>query len=245
VSGALVVFAKAPRPGAVKTRLCPPFTPAQAAALYACMLDDVLEASAALARRFDLVPVLAVHPPEAVRELGARAPGFEALAQRGPDLSARMENAAADLFARGHAPVLLRGSDSPCLGEATLAAALEALATVDVALCPDRDGGYGLVGLRAPAPGLFAHPMSTASVLRATQRRARAGGLRVAVLETGFDVDTAADLALLAEAREAGAADACPRTLAWLDARRMWPEGPGPGRAGPGTMRPGKPESAR
>jgi glycosyltransferase A (GT-A) superfamily protein (DUF2064 family) len=92
-------------------------------------------------------------------------------------------------------------------------------------ICPDRDGGYNLVGLARPAPGLFAHPMSTASVLADTLARARAGGLTHTALPAGFDLDTAADLALLAEARRRGAAGACPRTLAFLDRHALWPPG--------------------
>ena len=63
-AGVLVVFAKAPRPGEVKTRMCPPLTPEQAADFYAAMLDDVLEATAEFAPRLGLAPVLAVHPAQ-------------------------------------------------------------------------------------------------------------------------------------------------------------------------------------
>ncbi len=224
MSGALVVFAKRPAPGAVKTRLSPPFTPEEAAGFYAAMLADVLEASAALAVRFALEPVLAVHPPESAAEFEAVVPaGFRVVAQRGRDLAERMQNAAADEAARGHAPVLLRGSDSPALGAETLAAALAALARVDVVLCPDRDGGYNLVGVRGAAPGLFDHPMSTASVLADTLARARALGLSAETLAPGFDIDTVGDLELLAQARSAGRAMLCPRTLAWLDRHQRWP----------------------
>jgi glycosyltransferase A (GT-A) superfamily protein (DUF2064 family) len=133
-----------------------------------------------------------------------------------------MEHALARELAAGR-PVLLRGSDSPTLDAAALAAALGALAVSDLVLCPDRDGGYNLVGLRKPAPGLFDHPMSTASVLDDTLARARRLGLSHTLLPAGFDLDTAADLALLAEARRAGAGSLCPRTLAFLDEAGLWP----------------------
>jgi rSAM/selenodomain-associated transferase 1 len=214
---ALVVFAKWPAPGAVKTRLCPPLTLEQAAQLYGAMLDDVLEAMARLAPPLGLECVLAVHPPEALAPFAARAPGWRVVAQQGGDLSARMEHAAANELAGGAACVLLRGSDSPALGGDVLEAALATLARSDVALSPDPDGGYNLVALRRFAPGLFAHPMSTRTVLEDTRNAARALGLTSELLAPGFDVDTAADFALLRQART-HAASLCPRTLAWLDA---------------------------
>jgi rSAM/selenodomain-associated transferase 1 len=221
--GALVVFARQPAPGRVKTRLTPPFSPEQAAALYRAMLADVLDASAAMAERFGLDAVLAVTPPEACAELARSAPAaFRAVAQRGPDLGARMEWAAAEAAAAGAAPIVLRGSDSPALAADAVGDALRALDGHDLALIPDRDGGYGLVALRRPAPGLFSHPMSTASVLADTLAQASRLGLRARVLGPGFDVDTAADLRWLAAARsESGSL--CPRTLAYLDAERLWP----------------------
>lgn len=223
MSGALLVFAKEPRAGEVKTRLCPPLTPEQAAELYACMLDDVLEASAAEAKALGLAPLLLVAPASACGRLAVRAPGWRVLAQRGPDLGARMERAAADAAALGHAPLLLRGSDTPALEPAVLREGLEALAEVDLALSPAPDGGYGLVALRRAAPGLFSHPMSTPRVLDDTLARARALGLRARLLAPSFDLDVAADLALLERARREGRARCCPRTLAWLDAHALPP----------------------
>lgn len=215
MSGALLVFAKEPRPGLVKTRLCPPLSPAQAADLYACMLGDVLEVSVASAERLGLAPVLLVTPPEACARLAQAAPSFRVLAQRGPDLGARMEAAVADAAELGHAPLLLRGSDSPTLGEGLLRAALAALGRAELAVSPDPDGGYNLVAVRRPVPGLFSHPMSTQSVLEDTLARARSLGLRSELLEPSFDVDVAADLAGLA--RRGAGVSGCPRTLAWLE----------------------------
>lgn len=223
MSGALVVFAKRPVAGQVKTRLCPPFRPEQAAAFYTVMLEDVLEASTRAAATFGLETVLAIHPPEAAGDLPAPA-GWRPEPQHGPDLGARMEHALARELAPGRSPVLLRGSDSPTLGQATLAAALEALTHHDVVICPDRDGGYNLVGVRRPAPGLFTHPMSTGTELEDTQARAKQAGLSATLLTPGFDIDTADDLKLLADARKRGETKDCPRTLAWLDQNRMWPE---------------------
>ena len=222
-SGALVVFANEPRPGFVKTRMSPALSPEQAAELYAVLLEDVLAASAAIAVQLGLEAVLAVHPPEACEALAHRAPGvFRAVAQRGASLGERMAWAVTQMAAAGARRILLRGSDSPLLGLDTVAAALAALERADLVLCPDRDGGYSLVGLRNPAPGLFGHRMSTASALADTLANARSAGLCAELLSPGFDLDTAADFALLARARGAAAARLCPRTLSFLHARGLW-----------------------
>jgi uncharacterized protein len=218
-----VVFAKRPEPGAVKTRMCPPLTPAQAADLYAAMLDDVLATTAAVAVAAGAQPWLAVHPSDAVAELAARCPpGFTAFAQRGDDLSERMANAVASAADAGFDRILLRGSDNPSLPRAELGRAFAALDEADLAVGPDRDGGYGWIAVRRPVPGLFAHAMSTATVLGDTLERAGSAGLRVRTLAAHFDLDTAADLALLAAARQRGAASECPRTLAVIDALDLW-----------------------
>lgn len=222
-AGEIIVFAKEPRPGQVKTRLCPPLDPAQAAELYARLLEDSLDATARFARELDLEPVLAVHPAGGVAMLARRAPtSFRVVRQRGPDLGARMDWAAREAAAAGSARVLLRGSDSPLLDGEALRAALAALERADLALSPDRDGGYSLVGLRRPVAGLFGHPMSTGSVLEDTLANARRAGVSSELLEPGFDIDTAADLALLAAARTPESARLCPRTLELLDAGGLW-----------------------
>ncbi len=231
--GVIVVFAKAPGAGLVKTRMAPPLTLAQASDLYVNLLDDVLATTAALAAEQGLGAVLAVHPGAAVMDLAARAPvEFRVVAQRGRDLAQRMSWAAAEAMAGGARFVLLRGSDSPTLDGETVAAVVARLEhphdARDVVVCPDQGGGYSLVGLRRFRPGLFDHPMSTQSVLTDTLARAKALGLTTDVVGASFDIDTAQDLALLGAARAAGAGSHCPRTLAWLDDNlvedALWPK---------------------
>jgi rSAM/selenodomain-associated transferase 1 len=223
LGGAILVFAKFPEPGRVKTRMTPPLSSAEAAELYERLLDDALEETARLAGDLDLQPILAAHPPECCEAMAARAPrGFRVIAQRGPDLGARIDRAVQEVGAAGYRPILVRGSDSPALGAETVESALRALERCDVALSPDRGGGYVLVGLRSPAPGLFDHPMSTASVLADTRANAEALGLRVELLEPGFDLNTVGDLRWLREARDRGEILPCPRTLAFLDRRDLW-----------------------
>ena len=222
-NGAILVFAKFPEPDRVKTRMTPPLSPVQAAEFYGHLLDDVLEATARFAGDLNLQPILTVHPPAACEAMAARAPrSFRVMAQRGPDLAARMDWAVREVGAAGYGPILVRGSDSPALGADALESALLALERCDLVLCPDRRGGYLLVGLRRPAPGLFDHPMSTASVLADTMANGEALGLRVELLEPGFDLNTIADLRWLREARDRGEVLPCPRTLAFLDEREFW-----------------------
>jgi rSAM/selenodomain-associated transferase 1 len=224
VRATIVVFAKAPIPGRVKTRMIPPLSPDQAAAFYAAMLADVLDVTAEFAERRGLEAVLAVDPPDRCGELARRAPqGYRVVAQRGPGLSARMGWAVAEAAAGGHERVLVRGSDSPALEPAILDAALDALDDCDLSVCPDLDGGYSLIGVHRPWPGLFDHPMSTDRVLEDTLANATRLGLAPRVLPPRFDLDTAGDLAHLARARDAGEANGCRRTLAYLDRESLWP----------------------
>jgi uncharacterized protein len=234
--GWLVVFAKAPQPGRVKTRLAPPLSPAEAAELYRCLLLDALDESAAAALMLGLDAVVAMDPPSATAEFAAQAPaGFRAMAQGRGELGARMSHVARQAAAAGAPFALLRGSDSPCLDRYALRDAVAALARADLVLCPDRDGGYNLVGLgaraleRGPRGGLFDHPMSTPTVRCDTLARADRLGLRVEQLASGFDIDRFEDLRWLAARRLEHPAIPCSRTLAFLDEQRLWPAGDAPG----------------
>ena len=208
MSSLLAVFAKAPEAGQVKTRLCPPLTPEQAAALYEAMLLDVLaqpppDPSVARALWFT--------PQEQRDWFEQAAPGWALYSQVGDDLPARLQAAFRAHAREGQGRIVLRGSDSPTLPAATVAAAFEALAESDVVICPDRDGGYNLIGLRRPADALFELEMSMASVLEETLGRARQLGLSVHLLPRHHDVDTADDLARLEPGKLA------PRTARWLE----------------------------
>ena len=166
---------------------------------------------------------------DACAELARSAPPvYRVVPQRGPDLASRMAFSVAEQAAAGCNRILIRGSDSPALDAEAVEEALAALEDHDLVLCPDRDGGYNLVGLRRPAPGLFDHPMSTERVLDDTLAGASRLGLRTHVQQARFDVDTVADLRLLAQVRSAGQAALCPRTLAYLDAGGLWPADPAP-----------------
>ena len=221
-AGKVVVFAKVPRPGQVKTRLCPPLSADQAASLYAAMLADVLEATGDFARALGLEPILALDPAADAPLWAGRVPrGYRVIGQRGDSLAARMEDVAAR--EGGEGPLLLRGSDSPALPQQTLEQALTALESCDIAIAPDPDGGYSLIGLAGAWPGLFSHPMSTDRVLDDALATARRLGAETRLVAGAFDVDRFADLAALEAVRGAPEAALCPRTLAYLDQAELGP----------------------
>ncbi len=221
--GWFIVFAKAPRPGLVKTRLSPPLSLDQSADLYEQMLADVLEASSRFARKFGLEPILAFYPPDAVGELIHRVPpDFRLQAQRGLGLAERMANAFAEGAAAGARWVLLRGSDSPALGLAHVASAVDSLeAGYDLVLTPDKGGGYAMVGLRQPCAELFDVPMSTQDVLGQTLAIANHVGLRTTVSAPAFDLDTAADFSALDSLSSEESSDLCPLRVKAIAAFRF------------------------
>ncbi len=193
----LAVFARSPVPGRVKSRLAPGLPAPLAAALYAGLLADVFAAvSAAVAD--ERLAYWADDP-------GAAPEGFLARRQHGGDLGERLRNAFAELLPGESDRALVIGSDTPPLTTAHIDDALAALETRDAVLGPTRDGGYWCVGLRRPAPELFADiPWSTPDVFTRTLARARAAGLGVATAATLDDLDTPSDLAVLVGALAAG-----------------------------------------
>ncbi len=182
---ALIVFARAPRPGHTKTRLIPALGADGSARLYRAFLEDTL----AKARGLDGFEV----------EIWAATAEDRALlgpcrSQVAGDLGARMSHALADAQRRAERALLI-GTDVPTLPPACLEAAAAALTTHDVVLGPSADGGYYLIGSRAPAPSLAGVRWSSSHALADT-----IGGLgdrRVALLRPWYDVDTPADLRLL------------------------------------------------
>jgi rSAM/selenodomain-associated transferase 1 len=205
MSDALVIFAKAPVPGQVKTRLTPALTEDEAATLHGSFVLDTLERTKAATGKFKL-PVdrfLACAPSSShvfFRIMEARH-GVTLLDQQGDDLGARMHHAFASLFALSYQRVCLVGTDVPSLPLTHYRDAVEALTRHDLVLGPAGDGGYYLIGLTRPRPELFTNmPWSTDRVMALTQQKALAAGLKVALLPTWSDVDTIDNLqALMAE----------------------------------------------
>lgn len=183
---AVVVLAKAPRPGRSKTRLHPACTPAEAAVLAsAALFDTVLAVEAA---SIDGSRVLALDEP--VPRLAR--PGWRTIAQRGDGLDERLASAFEDVGG----PALLVGMDTPQVTPGLLELAVSRLRMpdVDAVLGDALDGGYWAIGLRRPIPSAFLGvPMSAPATAIETRARLRAAGLRAADLPKLRDVDTIED----------------------------------------------------
>lgn len=187
----LLLIAKAPVPGRVKTRLCPPCTPRQAADLAAAAIaDTVATLSAAPAARRTLVLSGRMAVPH----------GWRRVEQRGDGLGHRLANAFADTAVLGTVSVLV-GMDTPQLTVSLLSAAASLLDDADAVLGHAEDGGWWGLGLRDPAVArvLSEVPMSTAETGDRTAQALQRLGLWVAPLPVLRDVDTWADAEAAAE----------------------------------------------
>jgi uncharacterized protein len=181
----LLVIAKQPVPGRVKTRLVPPCTYEQAAGLAEAALADTLHTAAMLPARRRIL-VLDGQPGPWL------PPGFEVVPQCGGPLDERL----ADAFTAARGPALLIGMDTPQVTPDLLTVDWE---TADAYFGPAADGGFWALGLRVPDPDLLRGvPMSTPSTGAVQRARLVAGGLRVADLPELRDVDTAADAVAVA-----------------------------------------------
>lgn len=190
----LLIFAKAPVPGRVKTRLAGRLGTRGAARVYQQLLARTLKAAQA-AR---LCPVELWCAPDARHGFFShcrRAYGVRLRRQGAGDLGRRMKRALDQALREGRQAVLV-GGDCASVGAAELRAAFERLASgYDAVLGPARDGGYVLVGLSRPCPPMFrAIPWSAPTVMATTRRRLRQAGIAWFELPVGWDVDTPADL---------------------------------------------------
>jgi uncharacterized protein len=203
---ALVVIAKEPVPGAVKTRLAPILGADGAAQVAAAMLADTVAAMA----QVDAEPWVCFAPSDARRRMARLAPGCGLLAQVQGDLGDRLAACFAALLGGGAQRVVIVGADTPHVPGATYEAAFALLNQVDVVLGPAADGGYYLVGAKAAHPELFVGvPMGTDAVFRVTVERAIGRRLRVGTVPMLRDLDRLEDLRA---ALAAGELDGSPRT---------------------------------
>ena len=223
----LVIMAKAPRPGEVKTRLSSSLSPDAVIGFYRCLLDDTLTLARSLSLPSDDVEVAIMSPESDVSELaqlagkhlsGTLLPGKPAnvVAQKGEGLAAGLTSVFAH-FAEGHQRrIIAFNSDSPHLPRSVLEDAFEMLTAHDVVVGPTHDGGYYLVGAKASHPTLFAgEGMGTDSALERLLSRARELELSVGFADPFYDIDVVDDLTRLAEELRLAPARA-PRTAAWL-----------------------------
>ncbi len=197
---ALTVMAKAPRPGRVKTRLSPPLTLEQTAALNIRFLRDTTENLATIAGSAGVISYTPVGDEALFADLLPET--FALVPQRGDGFGERLLAAAEDILAIGYGSVCLIDSDSPTVPSAAFAQAVEALAQPGdrVVLGPSQDGGYYLIGLKQAHPEPFERiSWSTGAVFEETVARCREANLEVVTLPVWYDVDDAATLAVLEE----------------------------------------------
>lgn len=208
----LVIMAKAPRLGEVKTRLATSLPLQAVTELYQCLLNDTV----ALAQTLDGVEVAIMCPAPDVEDLSrAVAETVRVVPQTGSGLAAALDSVFTQ-FAAGRPGVVAFNSDSPHLPASVLENAFDLLETCDLIVGPTHDGGYYLVGARASHPDLFATDgMGTANALEALLERASNLQLSVRVIDPFYDVDVAADLSQLAEELQRVPGKA-PRTAKWL-----------------------------
>ena len=209
----LVIMAKAPRPGAVKTRLTTSLSPEAVTDFYCCLLDDTL----ALARSLGDVDVAIMCRDSDVNELGRLAgKDVGVVAQRGEGLAEGLTSVFAHFAEDRQRRTIAFNSDSPHLPRTVLEDAFTTLAEHDLVVGPTDDGGYYLVGAKASHPTLFARDgMGTGSALERLLSSARALGLSVGFSDPFYDIDVADDLTRLAAELRLAPIRA-PRTAQWL-----------------------------
>lgn len=194
----ILVFAKAPVPGSVKTRLSPPLSARQAAELQRKLLWHTLEAaSSAALGSIELCCAPECHDP--FFDLCQRHFGLQLKTQAAGDLGAKMQFALTEGLTRADSAILI-GSDCPTISADYLQHAGRALTTGhDVVLGPAEDGGYGLIGVFGAIPNIFTDiPWGTGLVMKATLGRLTSNDAKWCELPPIWDVDRPEDLARLA-----------------------------------------------
>jgi rSAM/selenodomain-associated transferase 1 len=226
----LVVMAKAPRPGRVKTRLAQSLPVEAVTELYRCFLDDTMT----LAHSLGTVEVAMMCPSADVEELTRLARGMvDVVAQKGEGLAAGLTSVFAHFATPGRQRVVAFNSDSPHLPPSVLGSAFEALSEHDVVVGPTHDGGYYLVGAKAAHAGLFnGDGLGTKNALEALLAHARRLQLSVGLTDPFYDIDVEGDLTRLAAELRLAPAKA-PRTAVWL---QQWGQAVAQLRTGAGNL---------
>ena len=209
----LVIMAKAPKPGMVKTRLTESLPSPAVTALYRCLLEDTL----ALAKSLTSVEVAVMCPESDEAELvDLLDDTVPVVAQEGEGLAAGLTSVFRHFAALGRQRVIAFNSDSPHLAPSVLGSAFEMLTTHDVVVGPTHDGGYYLVGAKAAHPSLFeGGTMGTRSALDRLLTRTKVLELSTGFTEPFYDIDVANDLLLLGRELRLAPGKA-PRTAGWF-----------------------------
>jgi rSAM/selenodomain-associated transferase 1 len=192
---AVIIVTKQPQPGKVKTRLCPPLSPENAAALSEAFLRDTIDT---VSRVSECDLIIGYSPLASIDWFRDLIPCVLLIPQGDGNLGERMRRLAGDVFERGYDQVFLIGTDTPHLNAERLEEAFALLTPNGVVLGPSEDGGYYLLGLSKPNPALFENiDWSTDQVFSQTKERAAACRLSVKLLPKERDIDTPKDLAWL------------------------------------------------
>ena len=195
---ALVLMAKAPIEGQVKTRLIGPLTAEEAKKLYVAFLSDTFAMMESVVDERDDLRLVMCYTPEGEEEAfdDVEREGCLMIAQRGEDLGERLTNCFADVFEMGFDSVIAIGGDSPTLPDEMVMEAFDCLETEnDVVVVPAEDKGYCLIGMRKLHPQIFQNiPWSTADVMSATEAQAKNARLGLIVGPDWYDVDTLEEL---------------------------------------------------
>ena len=236
---ALGIMTKAPQAGKVKTRLTPPLSSEEAAALNMCFLRDVSRSISEACSDSGAYGV-GIYTPLGVEQAyeGILPKDFFLIPQRGTEFGERLMSAVEDLLSVGFESVCLINSDSPTVPSSAFAEAVRELGRPGnrVVLGPSEDGGYYLIGVKKLHPRLFEEiDWSTERVYEQTIKRANEIGVDVHELPRGFDVDDRVTLDKLCGellgTRAKSAGDVAPNTRRFLSEiveregrHRIWPE---------------------
>ncbi len=195
---ALVVMARAPEAGKVKTRMLPYLTPEQCVGLYSAFLGDAIDLSVSQQGFAHFVAFTPVSSKPAFMEIVPF--GVELIPQVGIDLGTIMDGLMNALISRKYSPVVLVGSDIPTIQPQIFHRSLALLKDNDICFGPSRDGGYYLVGASSRVSAVFQGiPWSTSRVLELTMEKVAMAGLKAGLLEELNDNDNIEDLKILAK----------------------------------------------
>lgn len=215
---AVIVMTKVPRPGFSKTRLAPPLSAEEAAALASCFSQDVVRKI----RRVANDVIIAYAPADGQAELRELfGEGLHWIEQNGADLGQRLDGVIRHAFSSGFGPLIVVGTDSPTLPESFVIGAFKSLTANDshLTLGPSADGGFYLIGLPRQAPDIF-HDVawSTPRAYEHTARNAALAGLNLIALPPWYDVDTFSDLVHLRFElfSDEAARHRAPKTYQWI-----------------------------
>ena len=189
----VIIMAKKPQPGRSKTRLCPPYTPEQAASLAEALLKDTIELVNAVP---GIQPAVAITPPDEMVYFQNLCPDhFWLLPVDGDNIGECLNSTINTIFDRGHPKAIAINADGPDLPEGYLLQSVNDLDEYEMVIGPTTDGGYYMIGLKHPAPQIFSGiTWSTNLVFNQTLEKANDSGLIYTILPRWHDVDTRHDV---------------------------------------------------